>query len=256
MLADRRALGHRGDHGRAEVLRVRAGEADPLDPVDRVAGAQQLLERAADVAAVGVDVLAEQRQLLHARAREALDLGQDLARPARDLAAAHRRHDAVRADRVAAHRDLHPGLEAALAVQRQPPRERALFGDPERAALDALAARAEPLAQVRDRARPEGDVHVRVEREQPLALRLGVAAADGDHLLRLALLQRARLGEVRGEALVGLLADRAGVEDEHVGLVLLPRLAEPELLEHALDPLRVVGVHLAAERRDVVAAHT
>ena len=33
------------------------------------------------------------------------------------------------------------------------------------------------------------------------------------------------------------------------------RLAEPELLEHALDPLGVVGVHLAAERRDVVAAH-
>ena len=33
------------------------------------------------------------------------------------------------------------------------------------------------------------------------------------------------------------------------------RLAEPELLEHAFDPLRVVGVHLAAERGDVVAAH-
>ena len=33
------------------------------------------------------------------------------------------------------------------------------------------------------------------------------------------------------------------------------RLAEPELLEHALDALGVVRVHLAAERRDVVAAH-
>src|SRR3954462_3432248 len=154
VLADRRALGHRGDHGRAEVLRVRAGEADPLDPVDGVVGAQQLLEGAADVAAVGVDVLAEQRQLLHARAREALDLGQDLVGPAGHLAAAHRRHDAVRADRVAAHRDLHPGLEAALAVERQPPRESSLLGDPERAALDALAAGAEPLAEVTDRARP------------------------------------------------------------------------------------------------------
>ena len=67
---------------RAEVLRVRAREADPLDALDGVARAQQLREVAADVAAVRVDVLAEQRQLLHARAREALDLGQDLARPA------------------------------------------------------------------------------------------------------------------------------------------------------------------------------
>ena len=32
-------------------------------------------------------------------------------------------------------------------------------------------------------------------------------------------------------------------------------LPEPELLEQALDPLGVVGVHLAAERHDVVAAH-
>ena len=33
------------------------------------------------------------------------------------------------------------------------------------------------------------------------------------------------------------------------------RLAEPELLEHALDALGVVRVHLAPERRNVVAAH-
>ena len=44
VLAHRRALGHRGDHGLAEVLRVRAREPDPLDPVDGVARAQQLAE--------------------------------------------------------------------------------------------------------------------------------------------------------------------------------------------------------------------
>jgi hypothetical protein len=58
-----------------------------------------------------------------------------------------------------------------------------------------------------------------------------------------------------GEALVGLLADGAGVEDDHVRLVLGERLAQAEGLEHALDSLRVVGVHLAAECRDVVALH-
>ncbi len=44
VLADRRALGHGGDHLAAEVLRMRAREADPLDPFDRVAGAQELTE--------------------------------------------------------------------------------------------------------------------------------------------------------------------------------------------------------------------
>ena len=137
----------------------------------------------------------------------------------------------------------------------RPSGERPLLGDAERAALHALAAGTEPLAEVRDRARPERHVDVRVEREEALALRLGVAAADGDHLARVALLERARLSEMGREALVRLLADRAGVEDEHVRLLLLRCLAEAELLEHALDPLRVVGVHLAAERRHVVSPH-
>ena len=68
-------------------------------------------------------------------------------------------------------------------------------------------------------------------------------------------LARRRVAEIRGELRVRLLADRARVEDDHVGLVLARRLAEPELLEHALDALRVVGVHLAAEGRDGVRAH-
>ncbi len=68
----------------AEVLRVRAREADALDPLDRVAGAQELAELGADlrreVAAPRVHVLAEQRQLADAVAREPGHLGDDLAR--------------------------------------------------------------------------------------------------------------------------------------------------------------------------------
>ena len=67
---------------------------------------------------------------------------------------------------------------------------------------------AEPLAQVGDRSRPERDVHVRIELEQALALRFGVAAADGDHLVRIAPLDRSRLCEVRRDLLIRLFADR------------------------------------------------
>ena len=108
---------------------------------------------------------------------------------------------------------------------------------------------------MRDGAGPEGHVDERVEVEQALPLGLRVAAADRDDALRIALFQRAGLGEMRREALIRLLTDRARVEDHHVRLLLGRRLAEPELLEHALDALGVVRVHLAAERGHVVAAH-
>src|SRR4029450_887975 len=133
------------------------------------------------VAAVRVDVLAEQGDLADAVAGKPLDLGDDLAWPPALLAAAHRRDDAVGALRVAAHRDLPPGLKAALAVHRQVAREAALL-EAEAAALDAEAAGADPVPEVRDRARAEGDVDDRIELEHRLALRLGVAAADGNHL--------------------------------------------------------------------------
>ena len=67
VLADARALGERGDHGRAKVLRVRAREADPLDARNAVARAQELAElgsdRGSEVPPPRVHVLPEQRDL-------------------------------------------------------------------------------------------------------------------------------------------------------------------------------------------------
>jgi hypothetical protein len=108
---------------------------------------------------------------------------------------------------------------------------------------------------VRNRARAERDVHVRVELEDPFPLRLRVTPADRDHLVRIARLERAGLSEMRREALIGLLPHGARVEDDDVGFVLRTRLTEPERLQHAFDALRVVSIHLAAERRDEVSPH-
>ena len=123
------------------------------------------------------------------------------------------------------------------------------------AAARRVPAGAEPLAKVRDRAGPERDVDLRIELEDALPLGLGVTATDRDDELGVLALARAGITEVGRELGVRLLADRARVENEHVGLLLRRRLAQSERLEHALDPLRVVGVHLAAERGDVVAPH-
>ena len=61
------------------------------------------------------------------------------------------------------------------------------------------------------------------------------------------------LAEVADQPVVGLLADRAGVEEDQVGVGRAPGLAVAERLEHALHALGVVLVHLAPEGGQVVA---
>ncbi len=172
----------------SEVLGVRAREPDPLDALHGVAGAQQLTElgakRRSQVASPRVDVLAEQRDLLDAVARQRLDLGDDLPRAATLLLASNRRNDAVGALRVAAHRNLYPGAEAALAVHRKRRREGVVGAEPP--ARNRVSARLDPLAEMRDRARPERDVDEGIELEDPLPLGLRVAAADRDYEIRVA----------------------------------------------------------------------
>ena len=61
-----------------------------------------------EVAAVGVHVLPEQRDFLHARCNIALGFGDYLVERTRFLASAHVGHDAVRAEVVAPNGDGQP----------------------------------------------------------------------------------------------------------------------------------------------------
>jgi hypothetical protein len=122
-------------------------------------------------------------------------------------------------------------------------------------ALGGDAVGGEELGELVDLTRAEGDVDERELAEHLVLDGLGPAAADADDPLRVVLLERLGLVEVGDEALVGLLADRAGVEEDEVGLVAGGGLAVAERLEHALHALRVVLVHLAAEGGDVERLH-
>ena len=181
VLAHARALGHRRDRVGAQILRVRRREPDPLDAVDRVDRAQQVGELrpvlpGAEIAAVGVDVLAEQRDLDHAVAGELLDLVHDVAHPAADLAAAHRRHDAERARVVAADLDRDPGRVIDLAAGRQRRRVRVVLLED----LDERTLGPGPGQQrgrVREVVRAEHDVDVRRPLAHQLAVLLREAAA-------------------------------------------------------------------------------
>jgi hypothetical protein len=113
----------------------------------------------------------------------------------------------------------------------------------------------EELGELVHLARAERDVDERELREHLLLHRLRPAAADTDDPLRVLALEPLRLAEVGDEPVVSLLADRARVEQDEISVAAPVRLAVAERLEHALHALRVVLVHLAAERGDVVALH-
>jgi hypothetical protein len=161
-------------------------------------------------------------------AREALGLGDQHRRRPRLLAAAHGRHDAVRARRVAALRDLQPGLERPLAPHRQIAGE---LVERREVAARHVSPGLDELAEAGDVAGPVGQVDEWVELEQLVLDRLRPAAADDDHLGGIAQLRHARVHEARVKALVGLLADRAGVEHQDVGVLGRRRLTESERLE-------------------------
>ena len=257
MLADGVAFGHRSDHRLAEILRMRARETDPLDPLDGIAGAQQRAELGAEIrcqiTTPGVDVLAEQRDFAHPVVREAGHLGDDVPGATALLASAHRWHDAVGARGVAAHRNLHPGVCGPLAVLGQMTREMVVGAEP--GTRNALASHADPVTEVWDRTGPERHVDLRVQVENAVLLSFGEAAADRDHEVGVLPLPGPGVAEVRRELRVGLLANGAGVEDDDVGIVLRGSLAKAERFEHPLDALGIVAVHLAAEGGQVVTAH-
>ena len=203
------------------------------------------------VAPVGVDVLAEQGDLAHAVGGLALDLGHELLQRPRHLAPAGGWHDAVGAAQVASDGDLHPGLELARTLGRQVAGEALELEEP----LGGQRLAGQELGELVDLAGTEGDVDEREASEDLVFDRLRPAAAHADDDVRALALEPLGLAQVGDEALVGLLTDRARVEEDQVGLLARRRLDIAQRLEHALHALGVVLVHLAAERGDVEAIH-
>ena len=144
VLADRRAVGHRGDQPVRQVPRVRGDEAQASDRPAAIGGPQRIdradqlgqvrapgeVEPVAgpplgvhvgepllgrQVVAVGVDVLAEQRHLAIAGGAEGARLVDDLVERTAALRTAAERDDAVGAGLVAAVDDRQPGRDRRAA---------------------------------------------------------------------------------------------------------------------------------------------
>ena len=145
--------------------------------------------RQLEVAAVAVDVLAEQRDLGDAVGGERLDLVDDVVERAADLHAAHGGHDAERAAVVAADLDRHPRVVRRLADGRQRRREQGVVVDAR--LVEDLGDRAagagpsrEQLGGAVDVVRAEHDVDVGGPLAHQVAVLLGQAAGHDDLAVR------------------------------------------------------------------------
>ena len=169
---------------------------------------------------------------------------------------ADKRNDAVGAVLRAPLHDRHEG-RGALGARRG---KRVELLDLREADVDLraprLAARGEHLRKPVHRLGAEDRVHPGGAVKNPRALLARDAAAHGDHHAGMELLGLADAAEVGEDLLLGLLADRAGVEHHDVGVLKRVRALEPHaLMKEVGDAAGVVVIHLAAEAAQVEFFH-
>ena len=237
------ALGHRRDHAVAHVARVGRGVADALEPVDLLGRPQQIGEIVGPVM-IGVHGLAQEHHFAETLRDRRPYLTYQIGERQAALAAARIGNDAVGAELVAAALDRDPrahprpasGLEVAVGLVAVEPGVR-----------DRLAGRARE--QLGKRPVAVGADH-QVEHarliEQLGTQMLGHASGDSDHQGRVAPLEPREVAEPPEDPLLGVLADRAGVEHHRVGVLGALGEAHAGAQEHARHHLAVGQVHLAA----------
>ena len=228
-------------------------------PSTRAHGPQQIGEEGAapgQVAAVGVDVLAEQGHLGHPRAGQAADLATRSSKGGH-LRAADRGDDAEGARVVAARLDGDPG---GIGERRGRRPERPVVV--RRVAAGSGASRTSTSGPSVAARRSSAGARARLwvpkttstwpaRCADPLAVLLGQAAAHGDLHARAGSPGGLQAAQVAVELVVGVLPDAAGVEHDDVGLLEVVGRLQAVGHQEAGQALGVVLVHLAPEGADV-----
>ena len=195
------------------------GGADQIGEPDRSATSVEPM--------IGVDVLAEQGDLAHARVGKTRDLVENGGEGARGLGAARVRHDAERAELVAALLHGDEGGDAA-PTNRVGRRGRQLREFVLRRKFSVHDARtdarlAQELRQAMIALRTDDDIDRRLAAQDFPSLGLGDAARDDQHrppaFPRAFFLQLAQLAQLGKNFLRGAFADVAGVENDEVGIL-------------------------------------
>ena len=244
------ALGHGPEELFGGVFRMAGHEADQEIPGDVVDHADQIgkVHVQTEVLSVGVDVLAEKRDVLIAGGDQLLCLPDDILRQSGTLASAYIGNHAVGAEVVAAVHDGKPGFDAAVALTRDAFGHDAeiLFGG-----VDPLVPVHDPFQQLGEApelVRAEDQIHDGIGMLDPLGhvLLLHHAAADRDDLIWAGLLAVVQSADIAEHAHLGMFAHGTGVDDDDVRLKLVLRHAVAHLGKIAAELLAVGFVLLAA----------
>ncbi len=238
------------------LARMAGGVADALDAGNLVHHLQQEgeIDGAAVVrrALVGVDVLPQQGDFLDPAICQTDDLGDHVVERAREFLAARVGHDAEGAVFGAAFHDRHEG-RSALDPRRRQVVELLDFGkaDVDLGAPGGALFR-DQLGQAVQGLRAEHHIDEGCARHDGRAFLRRHAAADADDEIGVGLLQVAHPAEIVEHLFLRLFAHRAGIEQDHVGIVR--RVGRGQAfgqVEHVGHLVRVVLVHLTAEGFDV-----
>ena len=256
-------FGHVGvgpDQAAGKLQRVRGRETDAVDAVNRgdvldqqrEVGFQLFAICIGHEAAVGIHVLSEQVDLAHALSCEARDFGQDVFKRPADLLAARIGHHAETAVLAAALHDRHergrafrPGRGQVIEFfdfgKTDINHARMLF-------TDGL----EHLRQAVNRLRTEHEIDIRRALLDGFALLARHAAAHADNKFGLVLLPGFPAAELGEHLFLGFLADRAGIQQKHVGFFgVVGEFKIVGFSQHVGHLVRVIFVHLAAECLDI-----
>ena len=224
------------------------GEADALDSGDSVGAAQELGEVDVSVA-IGVDGLPEKNDFLEPLRGGVLDLLDHVLDGEASLAPAHVWNDAEGAELVAPAHDADPGADSVgtggseIGVGLIPTQTRGQGR--------LLARLIDEKGKVAVRVRAYNQIELRHALEETSLQVLGHAPRDAEDDSGAAMLVPAQLAQAPVDALLGMLADGTGVDEDHVGFggLIDPLVARgAELTEHQLG---VGHVHLAAVGLDV-----
>ncbi|MCY1298235.1 hypothetical protein D9M70_477100 [compost metagenome] len=251
-----RNLGVGLDQRVGELQRVRGGVADAVDAIDGGDHADQLGEvgdaAVMGQAAVAVDVLPQQGHLAHAVLGQVDDLGQHVVEGAADFLATGIGHHAEGAVLAAAFHHRNEGAGAVDARFGQAVELLDLGEADVHLGFAGDAGGVDHFRQAVQGLRAEHHVDVGRALADGGAFLAGHAAADADHQFRVLLLQLAPAAKLRKHLFLRLLADRAGIEQDHVGFFRMrgdfQRLMLAEQVDHARA---VVLVHLAAVGFDI-----
>ena len=200
-------------------------------------------------AAVGVDVLPQQRHFFHTLVGQARHFDQYIVKWPRDLFATRVRHDAVAAVLGAALHDADKGAGAFHAGRRQVI-ELLDFGEAD-VDLGFVQSRTfgQQVRQAMQRLGTEHHVNIRRALDDGRAFLAGHATAHADeHAFFLQVLDAAQVAE---DFFLRLFTHRAGVEQDQVGFVdILGGLVALCRMQYVGHLVRVILVHLAPEGFD------